>query len=101
MKDYCKEISHCWLLLNPHMTVQGCTIDDAGTVRLGLWYSRNNRQQPLEMVMGNPASQVLKTLRNALNEEARAKRLMKATGSRVIGEAAGNSKSGEKGERDK
>jgi len=95
MKDYCKAISDLWLQLNPHCSVQGCHIDDAGTVRLGLWYSRDKKMQPLELVLGNPPSQVLKSLRNALNEEARARRLSLATGSRVIGEMPGSSKSGQ------
>lgn len=56
-------------------------MDEVGTVRLRLWYKRERKNQPLEIVLGNPASQVLKTLKNALNEEARATRLSLVTGS--------------------
>jgi len=95
MKDYCIAISDLWLMLNPHCTVEGCEVDGAGTVRLRLWYRRNSKQQPLEIVLGNPPSQVLKNLRTALNEEARAKRLSLVDSRRVIGEMPGNSKSGQ------
>lgn len=101
MKDYCRAISDLWLQLNPHCTVEGCEIDGAGTVRLRMWFRRNSKQQPLELILGNPPSQVLKTFRNALNEEARAKRLSLVTGSRVVSEMPGSSIAGEKGERDK
>jgi hypothetical protein len=97
----CDVISELWISLNPHCQVHGCEIDAAGTVRIYILYSRNKKQHPLELALGNPPRTVIRGLKNALNEEARSKRLSLATGSRVIGEAAGNSSAGEKGERDK
>lgn len=97
----CDVISQLWIQLNPHCQVHGCEVDAAGTVRIYILYSRNKNQHPLELALGNPPRTVIRGLRNALNEEARAKRLSQATGSRVIGEADGNRQPGEMGERDK
>lgn len=101
MKNYCVAIADLWLMLNPHCTVEGCLIDETGTVSLRLWFSRNGKSQPLEIILGNPALQVLKTLKNALNEDARSKRLSKISARTIIGERTGNSMSGEKGAGDK
>jgi len=97
----CSAIEELWVKLNPHCQVHGCFIDPAGTVHIYILYSRNKKQHPLDLCLGNPPRTVIRGLRNALNEEARAKRLSLATGSSVISEAGGNSIAGEKGERDK
>lgn len=101
MSRDCTVISELWVALNTHCQVHGCEIDPAGTVHIYILYSRNKKQHPLELCLGNPPRTVIRGLRQALNEEARAKRLSQATGSTVISEAPGNSIAGEMGERDK
>lgn len=103
MRDHCEAIAGLWIELNPHCSVEGCEVDGGGTVHLRLWYRRENKMQPLEIILGNPPSQVLRTLRNALNEQARAKRLSKVSGGQIVkdSEMTGNSESGQVGRRDK
>lgn len=101
MSRDCDAIAELWIQLNPHCAVHGCEIDPAGTVRIYIFYSRNKKQHPLELCLGNPPKTVIRGLRNALNEDARSKRLSQATGSTVISEAPGNSIAGEKDGRDK
>jgi hypothetical protein len=101
VNEDCRAIEELWIKLNPHCQVHGCEVDAAGTVRIYILYSRNKKQHPLELCLGNPPRTVIRGLRQAITEEARAKRLSQATGFSVISEAGGISIAGEKGERDK
>jgi hypothetical protein len=90
----CDVISLLWVELNPHCSVHGCEIDAAGTVHIWLWYSRNKKQQPLELSIGNPPGTVIRGLRKALQESARAARLEVHPG-HVINDVTGNSTVGQ------
>lgn len=98
----CDVIANLWLQLNPHAQVHGCQVDTSGSVFIYILYSRNKKQHPLELCIGNPPKAVIRGLRLAINAEARTKRLT-ASGSRRIddSEMPGNSIAGEMGERDK
>ena len=79
----CDVISQLWIQLNPHAQVHGCEVDSGGTVHIWILYLRAGQQNPLELVLGNPASTVIRGLRKAANEAARQKRLT-VSGSRLI-----------------
>lgn len=91
MSRECEAIEALWIQLNPHAQVHGCEIDAAGTVHLFILYSRNKKQHPLELTLGNPARTVIRGLRAALNAEAREKRLS-AHGSKIIADGGNDQK---------
>lgn len=88
MNRDCQVIEELWLALNPHAQIHGCQIDDAGTVTIFILYSRESRQHPLELTLGNPAKTVIRGLRQAVNAQAREKRLT-VSGSRIIEDTGG------------
>lgn len=94
--DACRAIEELWIQLNPACRVHGCEIDAAGTVHIWILYSRNRQQQPLELVLGNPPRTVIRTLRNAIDVAARARRLSSVKGSTIISGETGNSATGKK-----
>lgn len=101
MNRDCQVIEELWAELNPACQIHGCEIDGAGTVHIWILYSRNHQQQPLELVLGNPPRMVIRGLKNAIEVEARARRLSSVKGSTVISGETGNSAAGIVGERDK
>lgn len=80
----CLVISTLWIQLNPHCSVEGCEVDGAGTVHLWIWYSRGKKKQPLELVIGNPPRAVIRGLKKALGEMARADRLTNTHGAKIV-----------------
>lgn len=102
MSDHnCEVLATLWVELNPHAQVHGCEIDAAGTVHLWIWYTRNHHQQPLELVLGNPPSAVIRAMKRAIKESGRTGRLRTAQNSTIKSELPGNSTQGQVGGRDK
>jgi hypothetical protein len=87
MNDYCRSIEELWVALNPHAQIHGCEVDPAGTVHIYVLYSRNKKQHPLELTLGNPPRTVIRGLRQALNAETRSKRLSAVSGAKIVEEA--------------
>lgn len=68
-------------MLNPHMTVQGCIVDDSDTVNIYCWYkftsSDNGKEDthPIEIVIGGSARTVLRALKTAVKAREAIKHL--------------------------
>lgn len=106
MKDYCNEIGFLWGELNINMRVQGCQIDVEGVVHLWVWFTRSQKVQPMEIVIGKPARRVYASLKDAYNLQERGKRLEKRAAmavrpNTIISDETGISTSGDDGTGDK
>lgn len=99
----CDAITELWIQLNPHVAVHGCEVDPSGSVFIYVLYSRNKKQHPLELNIGNPASAVIRALKKAVQAQGRQSRLIARPDSQIrsSGETRGNSTPGEVDGRDK